>query len=497
MRAIICDDDEIILKGLGTVIDWAALGVEIAGTAGDGKEGMRLLRKQKPDLLMTDIRMPHVDGLSLIEEGKKLNPDMAAIVFSGYDDFMYARKALKLGVRDYLTKPIDVDELSSLVLDCVRRFEEARKHHFSGREDLLRRLLMYEEIDKSQLTGLEHDFCMVMIFETEKDTGLMAQGAARLRDQGAYILIQKESRCELAITSRSRMSVEMRGDFCASHMRKLFGDRAIPLTSAVSSIWEGVEMLGRCYEEAHEALKLRYVRGDNQSLHYSDTVERRDGGDALLILDTDLITPVKNGNSGQLEQAMEELEERLEQAGMDSYLYMQLMVGNLYSSVLRELGSWGISVDLVFENPVEEYKRIIQCGTAQKALEALGDNLRRICRYVDGQKSGAYSKPVYKAMQYMERNYGATSLSLEDAAEAAGLSAARLSTSFKSETGMAFTDYLVRLRMEKAKGLMRNPNMKIYEIAMACGYENIPYFSTAFKRYTGCTPSEYRGKLGR
>ena len=102
MRAIICDDDKIILNGLCSVIDWESLGVTIVGTAENGRDsGIRLLQEQQPDLLMTDIRMPHVDGLKMIEEGKKINSKLMAVVFSGYDDFEYARKALKLGVEDY------------------------------------------------------------------------------------------------------------------------------------------------------------------------------------------------------------------------------------------------------------------------------------------------------------------------------------------------------------------------------------------------------------
>ena len=184
----------------------------------------------------------------------------------------------------------------------------------------------------------------------------------------------------------------------------------------------------------------------------------------------------------------------LKQAGMDSYIYMQFMVSSLYSTVLKELGDAGICAELVFENPVEEYKKLIGCETIGKAIGVLGENLKRICQYVGSQKSGVYSRPVVKALAYMEENYSSPALSMEDTAVAAGLSSARFSTSFKSETGVTFTDYLLKLRMEKAKDLMRDPNRKIYEIAMMTGYSNIPYFSTAFKKYTGCPPSEYREK---
>ena len=143
MRAIICDDDKIILNGLCSVIDWESLGVTIVGTAENGRDGIRLLQEQQPDLLMTDIRMPHVDGLKMIEEGKKINSKLMAVVFSGYDDFEYARKALKLGVEDYLSKPIPVDELIGIVSRCVQKFRHARENDYQELEHQIRKLLMY------------------------------------------------------------------------------------------------------------------------------------------------------------------------------------------------------------------------------------------------------------------------------------------------------------------------------------------------------------------
>ena len=274
----------------------------------------------------------------------------------------------------------------------------------------------------------------------------------------------------------------------------MFSEQGMSLTCAQSNVQWGIRLLDQCYQEAHEALKLKYIRGDNQNLRFQDIKGDEKESDPSPILDIDLITPVKSGNVQLLKKRMGELEKLLKQAGMDSYIYMQFMVGSLYSTVLKELGDAGICADLVFENPVEEYKKLIGCETIGKAIGVLGENLKRICEYVGSQKSGVYSRPVVKALAYMEENYSSPDLSMEDTAVAAGLSSARFSTSFKSETGVTFTDYLLKLRMEKAKDLMRDPNRKIYEIAMMTGYSNIPYFSTAFKKYTGCPPSEYREK---
>lgn len=491
MRAIICDDDEIILKGLCSVIDWDGLGVEIVGTAGDGKEGLRLLKEMRPQLLMSDIRMPHVDGLQLIEEGKRQDPDLMAIVFSGYDDFEYARKALKLGVQDYLSKPIDIDELVRLVTDCVRRFDMAREDTYNERENLLRKLLMYEECGGKQLEEMERYCCMVLVIEAE-GSRRMAEAAAWMKEQGAYILSQKEGRCEAAIVLPSRLSVEMQGNYFLLRVRKLFEEENAAVTCASSSIRDGIRQVSRCYEEAHEALKMKYIRGENQNLRYEEEGIRRADGDAGDILNTDLITPVKNGNPEQLEEMLVRLEERLQGMGMDSYLYMQFMVGNLYSSVFKELAEAGIGAELVFENPIDEYRKLIACDTIKKAMEVLRDNLGRVCAYVGAQKARAYSKSVYKAIKYIGVHYTDPALSMDEVAAEVDLSPGRFSTLFKNETGSTFTEYLLRTRMERAKELMKNPSRKIYEVAAEAGYDNIPYFSTAFKKYTGCSPSEYR-----
>ena len=494
IKVMIVDDEANTRNLLRICLDWAAIGCEIAWEAESGQEALDLLGENEADILITDIKMPFMDGLSLSKIVSKEFPRMKIIIISGYDDFEYARRALKLGVQDYLTKPINMDELTYLASDCVRRFDEARKDSFEDREDLLRKLLMYEVNDSGLITEMEHDYCMVLIFESADSGWLMAEAAGHMREQGAYVLVQRENLCEIAVIAPTRMTVEMRASLFLSHTRQLFSEQGMSLTCAQSNVQWGIRLLDQCYQEAHEALKLKYIRGDNQNLRFQDIKGDEKESDPSPILDIDLITPVKSGNVQLLKKRMGELEKLLKQAGMDSYIYMQFMVGSLYSTVLKELGDAGICADLVFENPVEEYKKLIGCETIGKAIGVLGENLKRICEYVGSQKSGVYSRPVVKALAYMEENYSSPDLSMEDTAVAAGLSSARFSTSFKSETGVTFTDYLLKLRMEKAKDLMRDPNRKIYEIAMMTGYSNSPYFSTAFKKYTGCPPSEYREK---
>lgn len=501
MRAIICDDDKIILNGLCSVIDWESLGVTIVGTAENGRDGIRLLQEQQPDLLMTDIRMPHVDGLKMIEEGKKINSKLMAGVFSGYDDFEYARKALKLGVEDYLSKPIPVDELIGIVSRCVQKFRHARENDYQELEHQIRKLLMYEDTDNVDVTASGQSWGSVLIAELPEGMTPcayeqhMKQTETIIRNLGGYILSLKNNYCEAAFICHSKMSTEIRVQECIRQIRKALKPEGLSITCAVSSARYGLKEVSRCYQEAQEVLKLKYVRGENQDLYYQDIENETGHSYPEDILKTDLITPLKIGDTDALKKRLNELNLHLQKTGNDSYLYLQFIVGNLYSSLFQELSRDGISAKLIFEDPVEEYRKLLNCNTIQKAIAVLSDNLMRVCQYIMAQKQQSYSPPVLKALQYITANSQTPTLSLDDISDNVGLSSGRFSTLFKTETGMTFTDYLLKTRMEKAKELMLNPNKKIYEIALESGYDNIPYFSTAFRKYTGYSPSEYRNQI--
>lgn len=499
MRAIICDDDEIILKGLCSVVDWPGLGIEVVGTASDGKAGLQLLREMDPELLLSDIRMPYIDGLELIREGRKVNPELQVIVFSGYDDFEYVRQALRLGVQDYLTKPIDMEELTRQVRVCVRQYVRSVQDAIDEKENLLRKVMAYEAYEDERLREMENCCCQLLILESEQELGNQTSFLEDLRGSGIYVLTQKERRWELVIVGKTEAQVDVQRNRWIERLDQVMEKNGTAVVTAVSSIRFGIRCLGRLRSEAEEALGLKYVKGYNQNLSYQQirTDQKhsdQETRDKAVLFNRALIEAVKGADLEQAERELDELEARLTGMGTDSFLYVQFMVGNLYSSILQELDQIGIRSEQVLEDPVDSYGKLLQCDTIHKACAVLREHIRKICACVKEQQAGAYSESVYKALRFIGTHYNQSSLSQEEAAAEAGLSTGRFSTLFKNETGSTFTDYLLKIRMEKAKELMQNPNMKIYEIAWMCGYENIPYFSTAFKKYTGVSPTEYRSK---
>jgi two-component system response regulator YesN len=211
------------------------------------------------------------------------------------------------------------------------------------------------------------------------------------------------------------------------------------------------------------------------------------------IPDTRLITFIKEQNKEGITGELEQLKTWLYQKGSESYLYMTFSLGSFYTHLMKELGESGINLQDIFQNPIEEFKKVAAGGTLESSIENLEQNLYKICDSIRINKS-RYGKLIDQAILYIQNHYMSSAFSIEEVAGAVCLSTSYFSTVFKSETGITFTDYLIKIRMEKARGLLENTNMKMYEISSRVGYENAAYFSAAFKRYYGKSPSEYQSR---
>ncbi len=505
MKAIICDDDEIILKGLTSVVEWSRLGIEIVGTATDGRAGLALMREKRPDLLLSDIKMPFYDGLALAQEAQKLKEDVLIVMLSGYDDFSYAQKAVRLGVLDYLMKPIDLDELYRVLGDAVKRYKLAQKENRLQKESFLADLLHQQE-EPTDWLGEFHvtDYCGVFIVQPD-DTAtaqLFAQEVfytdivERVRQKGIYVL--SKNPFVLAEVAFTQTGVKARLDECICTFRQYLAEKwsGYSASTGTSDVADKLFHLNQCYQQAQEALQLKYIKGLNQDHFYAERQQYdQKQQNPTELFDIDFVTPIKCQDEAMLKSRLKKLSDLLtEQTGLDSYLYLNIVISNTYTNVIKELKSVGIPIGEIFDNPVEEYKKFANCVTVQMGLDALQENLLRIFQFVQTQKSSKYAATIHKALRYVTDCYQNPALSIEEVAQSAHMSVGHFSTIFKDETGHTFTDYLIRIRMEKAQDLILNSTYKMYEIASLVGYENANYFSAAFKKYTHLSPSEFKAE---
>lgn len=518
-KAILCDDNEIILEGLSQEIHWNEIGIELTGTASDGQEAWTMIQAAPPDILITDIRMPYIDGLSLAKQAKELNSKLAIVVISGYNDFEYARTAVHLGAIDFCLKPIDLDEMNQVLHRTVTRCQQLC-HGESIRIEKILRDILYLEHEETELLSLcrqisldpDQYFCIMKAELHVQDIRKLSENLqfsiehdfTHLVDrlQSSRILIPAASctDCTLFLHAAIRTELLQQQKSVIAQIRTVFPveHSQANLTLASGNPYKGILQVSHSLYECGQALKLRFVKGTNATVYYEEVKnyslasEHHQLSDELLNID--FSQSVKNQDKPDIDQTLLRLYRQLLKTGGDSFLYATLAVGTLYSRLIRDLDHSGLDIREIFENPMDEFKKVTDAGSLDLLIENMRTSLYQICDYVSICQS-RYGKIISQALQYIDQNYHQPSLSIEDAAGFVCLSPSYFSTIFRSETGETFTDYLIRIRMEKAKELMKNTNLKIYEISLRTGYENASYFSTAFKRFEGLSPSEYMASL--
>jgi two-component system response regulator YesN len=515
-QAILCDDNEIILEGLETQINWTELGISLAGTASNGNEALSLIQSIIPDILITDIRMPFLDGLKLTAKAKELNNNIVIIFISGYNDFEYARAAVQLGTIDYILKPINPNELVKALKTAIEHCQQIYQGQYMNQMEIIRDILY---CDVSLLSVTERCiskhfdsemYCCVMRIEmNDNELASLSSNSrlsaeirfSRLLEQltqtDIYIVERELSKCMLFLCNKFQKRIHELQDNIINMVRHIYfsEENNYDVVIASGNIYKGIFNGSKTMGECNRALKLRFIKGINATIFYNEVQEYSQAYDCRHeidnILDIDFLTPVKNQDKKVLEERLRLLRERLKEKGGNSYLYMTLTIGGIYTGLMKELGEAGIDISEVFDDPIEEFQKVTDRGTLDAVIENLQQSLFKICTCIKTNKS-RYGKIIENAFKYMHTHYKQSTFSIEEVASAISMSTSYFSTIFKHQTGSTFTDYLIKIRMNKAMELLTHTNLKIYEVSFRIGYDNAAYFSAAFKRYTGLSPSEYQ-----
>ena len=517
-QAMLCDDNEIILEGLSRQIDWEGLGICLSGTAADGQDAWNQMKANPPDILITDIRMPYIDGLELSGLAKDLNPNIVILIISAYDDFEYARTAMHLRALDYILKPIDLEAMNRILSNAVSHCQQFHHDKRLMATQLLRNMAVQEtaaaegdsvwteldlepgswccyiqvELDEHSLSKLSDD----IRYASERRFSALNQ--ILLKDS-LYLLESHQYSYSVCLTARSGMELSVQRRILVDSIRRQFPYEGsyCDVSIASGSIVQGIHRLHKSVKTCHEACKLHFIKGSNADIFYEEVesyiCKGPEDSHGYPIPDTRLITFIKEQNKEGITQELEKLKTWLYQKGSESYLYMTFSLGSFYTHLMKELGESGINLQDIFRNPIEEFKKVAAGGPLESNIENLKLNLFKICDSIRINKS-RYGRLIDQAILYIQNHYMSSSFSIEEVAGAVCLSTSYFSTVFKSETGITFTDYLIKIRMEKARGLLENTNMKMYEISSRVGYENAAYFSAAFKRYYGKSPSEFQSR---
>jgi len=436
-KAVLIDDNKNTVLSLEYSIEWENLGIELAGTAYDGRSGKELIEKTDPDIIISDINMPYLDGFTMVEESGKAE-DRIIIVITGYDKFQYASRAIKLAVFDYILKPIDDEELD----DTVGNITESEK------EPVKRGLVM--------IGALKGEPSKALLERVETLT-LLSSG-------NAYSIVTEERIILLVTEKRENSGWQAEIEKLKEKLTTLEELSAL----GISSEKEETASFYSLYLEAYEDL-LKKSKKENH-MQVSDLQEN-----ALRLADS-----IKG---------MEDYERIIEEFLMctsGSYVAIQIMALFFCGRIMEEHKTWRGELDhLSFE---------VAGITSQKMFASW---LKTFLAKIDEirEKSSGKSELVLLAVRYI-KNHCLESLRLETVAEELAVSPNYLSTIIKKETGITFQQHMIQEKLNIARKLLDDTRMTIDEISIAVGYENYISFYNAFRKNVHMTPSEYRMKKG-
>ena len=533
LKVFLVEDESVIREGLRDNIPWEQYGFSLAGEAGDGEMALPLIRKLKPDVLITDIKMPFMDGLSLSEIVKEEFPKMRIIIISGYDDFDYARQAIRLGIDQYLLKPVTRMTMRKSLMELKEKIEqdmEQQDYQVQYREELqefeqfsLRgffekmldgRLSAKEIYEKAaelslDLTAPCYNLLLFTIYEKE---GASKEWYARKQEEVFHYFL-RHPRYILFRLNVSSYGVLVKGEkeqmgLLVSNslecFEKAFGqeEQRIGWYVAVGPEVERLSMLPQCYKEANHCFAYRFILPDRHVLSADSLAGylAAPGGESLGSVDFMQMDPeiiryfLSRGAEEEIHDFVESYLHGVQNA-LHSWMFRSYVVLNIRFAVVSFLESIG----------AEQAEYQDEIGAAVNRMHHEGTDVflyfinmlklaMRIRNRINSYQGG---KMLKKALEYIDENYGSDELSLSAVAEQVGMSANYFSAIFSQNMQKTFIEYVTDKRIEKAKKLLRQTDRPLGEIAKAVGYKDAHYFGFVFKKLQGCSPREYRAEKRR
>ena len=533
-RILLVDDEALIREAVSENVKWEQYGYELAGSCENGKEALEFIGKNPVDVVLTDICMPYMDGMQLSEKLCEDYPTVKIIILSGYDDFDYAKKAIRYGVKEYLLKPITAEEMGDVLtalkaeMDKERKAErkvvELESAYRKGQQLLYSETLLHlirgskadEEIRK-ELKKVGLDFCSavyrVAVVELDiyarsnrldekrkRESALMAFVLHNIsqeivqRNKAGEVCQGKDHRTYMLL--HSNHPVEFRQtvkDIRCEIIAQMNRIMQLAVNIGLGGYAKETENIYVSYEEAEEALEYHYIMGGNHVMEIEVIREEKRQADVEPILDG-LSLHVKGNDMDGIADDFAALEKELRECRYD-----RRGVGVILQRIIDMLDEFCKLSEMESGQRIASKEEILEKSLKAEGLKAAMDILCAYClevgEWLDSQRNVGGKKYAVLAMDYIEKNYGDCSLSLHSVCSYLNISTSRFSTIFKQATGTTFMDVLIGLRMQKAKDLLEHTDMKNYEIAERVGFNDSHYFSIAFKKITGKTPTEYAKEM--
>lgn len=531
-KVMIVDDNYLNAEGIEKNIDWKALDAEVSSVKYDSRSALDAMRENPVDLIISDIEMPDLDGISMSKLALSLNPLVKIILVSAYDKFEYARRAIRLGIFDYIEKPLDYAYLTEKIQNAFQEIERTQKNtdlvnasrplmtekffndllHYPGENPAahLKQYLQYLDLQ------FDYDFFCVMILETEKVTekdtsGLtdtdsdfsryqiellnvldllkeklnIFNGTFYLKGfQDIVCIIGQDTGLSIPFLQSVHRQAEAITDQYQNHMLSL----NIGIGNIVNSLWK----LPVSFASASHALKYRFffpqknifdakeaLGKEFSLLSFSENTEE----ELIRLICSKDITAIRSWLADYFQRLLSEIQDK-------NLVFVRIY--SLLGKILKFLYEMNLDTDDLEKEIIQIYTHFDSFHTYKQFADWMTTLCSQVCQKLDTSLQSYHNQVYNVALSYIKQNFENSSLCLNDIAHHANISPAYLSSLFKKVSGQSISDTISGLRMESACHYLASGNLSLKEISLKCGYANQYYFSNSFKKKLGISPSAYR-----
>lgn len=527
-KIMLVDDEEEVRTSIIKKINWEEAGFVVAGDAENGRDALDKIEYLEPNVIMTDIKMPYMDGLSLTEAIKKRFPSIKVIIFSGFDDFSYAKEAIRLGVTEYVLKPVNVEELTEILkkvkvkldeeIESARDMNLLRERYKSMvpilRENFLNRLIMSgvtkEEV-KEKLAEYGTDIgnakkWVVAVADIEMENAKIREELLEEKEL-LSIYVKKYIESQLGVYCRQAVFESVKDsriviisaldeentqtgltdifrDICKNAQRVLgvgitigMGKSSVCLANMVDS-----------YKTAMDAIGYKKIVGSGDLVYIYDVEPVNTG---VLKFEeneeAELISAIKFGPQERIVGIVNHIVEKMTSVKVHSRQYQAYML-SVMACIIGVMQQYEVSL-VGIDNLMEMVSKISRTEDFREKISELCNEINSALK---SNRESTTKKVVLEAKEYIHENYKDPELTLENMCRHLHLSPAYFSTLFKKETGQTCIAYLTEFRLNKALELLDTTELKTYMIGSLVGYPDQNYFSYAFKKKYGVSPTKYR-----
>ena len=528
-NVLLVDDEADVLQAMKKKIDWEALGFCLAGTAENGQEALEMAEQLHIDVVMTDIKMPYMDGLTLCKNLKQSYRNMKVIIYSGFDDFEFAREAVHLEAEEYLLKPISAGDMEAAFSKVRKKLDQEYDEYrnLNRLSEYYRKSLpaMREQLVMGILEGRiagERARAMMETYEICLDSPFYVVAALYMdvnpreeQPQPAQLFtLSLKDMVQDYLKNRTRffstafldqvivifmLDEREEIDQVLYHLDQIckmgFHVLKSSVTAAVGQICANTDALHTSYEEAVNAMEYRSILGSGQVLYINDIEPCSE--ENILVTEHEfqnLVHAVKLGNRDETNAAIAQIMDSIRKEPISPGQY-QLLFMELLSELMKIGRAYKLHPNQIFGEHAgswQELYRMVTVDELEGWLQEVCTNLGHVLRH---ERRDSAARLTEQAKAYIEEHYKESDLSADSLCRCLNVSAAYFSTIFKREVGMSFVAYLTKIRLEHALELLRTTEDKTYIIASRVGYMEPNYFSYVFKKQYGISPSKYRAEM--